>query len=89
MHAKYLAATALAVILAASAAIDASGKPVKPPTAAEATAFVARAEADLAKEGEYLNRAAWVQATYITQDTNWLVAKANAEVTCTDARGRV
>ena len=84
MQAKYLAATALAVILAASVAIDASGKPGKPanpPTASEAVAFVARAEHDLAKEAEYQSRAAWVQATYITQDTNWLVAKARAEGT--------
>ena len=81
MQAKYLAATALAVILAASAAIDVSGKPVKAPTAAEATAFVARAEADLAKEGDYQSRTAWVYATYITQDTGWLLAKANAEGT--------
>jgi peptidyl-dipeptidase A len=65
----------------------AESRPVKPkaevsaPTAAEAQAFVAKAEADLTKEGEYAARAAWVQATFITDDTNWLVAKANAEQT--------
>jgi peptidyl-dipeptidase A len=51
------------------------------PTAAEAVAFVSQVETDLAQESEYLNRAGWVQATYITSDTSWLVAKANAEAT--------
>jgi peptidyl-dipeptidase A len=51
------------------------------PTAAEAEAFVAKAETDLAAESLYLNHAAWVQATYINSDTNWLVARANAENT--------
>jgi len=51
------------------------------PTAAEAEAFVAKAESDLAAESLYVNHAAWVQATYINSDTNWLVARANAENT--------
>lgn len=41
--------------------------------------LIARAEADLAAESEYDNRANWVMNTYITDDTNWLVAKADAE----------
>jgi len=81
MQAKYFSATALALVLIASAGIGAMAKPVKPPTPADAVAFVARAEADLAKESEYGSRAAWVQATYITEDTNWLAAKARAEDT--------
>ena len=44
-------------------------------------AFVAQAEEDLDRASEYLNRAAWVQATYLNYDTNWLMAKANAENT--------
>ncbi len=76
-----MSATAVAAVLAVSIGISASGKPQAPPTAAEAVAFVARAEADLAKEQEYQSRAAWVQATYITDDTGWLAAKANAEGT--------
>jgi peptidyl-dipeptidase A len=51
------------------------------PTAAEAVGFVASTESDLAQETLYANRAAWVNATYITDDTNWLVAKADAEDT--------
>ncbi|HEY0300577.1 MAG TPA: M2 family metallopeptidase, partial [Rhizomicrobium sp.] len=84
MQSKYLAATAVAAVLAASFVLAATAKPAKPaklPTAAEAAAFVARAEADLARESEYASRAAWVQATYITEDTNWLVAKAGAGFT--------
>jgi peptidyl-dipeptidase A len=51
------------------------------PTAAGAAAFVGKAETDLAKESLYVNHAAWMQATDITVDTNWLVARANAENT--------
>ena len=51
------------------------------PTAADAADFLAGAEAALDRENEYLNRAAWVQATDITSDTNWLLAKANAQAT--------
>jgi peptidyl-dipeptidase A len=60
--------------------------PATEPTAAEAKAFVEKAEAELAREGEYLNRVQWVQNTYITDDTNWLVAKANAESTALSVR---
>jgi peptidyl-dipeptidase A len=49
------------------------------PTADEARAFVAKAEADLAADAAYANRAGWVQATYITPDTNWILAKVTAE----------
>jgi peptidyl-dipeptidase A len=51
------------------------------PTAADAVEFVNKAEADLSRTSDYVNRAGWVQATYITDDTNWLIAKANAEAT--------
>lgn len=81
MQSRYLAATAVAAVLAVSLALGTAARPAAAPTAAEARAFVAKAEADLAKESEYQSRAAWVQATYITDDTGWLAAKANAEVT--------
>ncbi len=51
------------------------------PTPAEARDFVAKAETQLAADSEYLNRALWVQETYINSDTNWLAAKANAAIT--------
>ena len=79
----FLAGAAI-IALAASATIG-LGKDAAPsagsPTAAEAEAFVAKAESDLSAESLYLNHAAWVQATYINSDTNWLVARANAENT--------
>ena len=51
------------------------------PSPAEAKAFVAKAEAELARESEYLGHVEWVQNTYITYDTNWLLARANGEST--------
>jgi peptidyl-dipeptidase A len=51
------------------------------PTAADAKAFIDKAEADLAALSQYVNKASWVRATYITEDTQWLEAKAGAEIT--------
>jgi peptidyl-dipeptidase A len=77
MRAALLGATALALVTVGS--FNLGAKPAAPPTPAEAQAFVAKAEADLAKEALYQNRAQWVQNTYINDDTNWLAAKVNAE----------
>ena len=44
------------------------------PTAAEAEAFVARAERELAEFSVINSRAQWVNSTYITQDTDALAA---------------
>ena len=75
---------ALLPIAAAAAALlldgASRGAPAEP-TPAEASDFVAKAETQLAADSEYLNRALWVQETYINGDTNWLVAKANAAIT--------
>src|SRR5688572_33088498 len=49
----------------------------KAPTVAEAKAFVEEAEARLLELFEEAGRAGWVQATYITDDTEILAAKAN------------
>jgi peptidyl-dipeptidase A len=68
-------------VFAAMLLISASSRGSSEPTSAEAIDFVAKAEADLAQESDYFNHAGWVQATYINSDTNWLLAKANAEVT--------
>ena len=48
--------------------------PTAAPTAAEADAFVARAEHELADYSVINNRASWVNATYITEDTDALAA---------------
>jgi peptidyl-dipeptidase A len=51
------------------------------PTPEDAKAFVDRTEAQMATLSQYVNKAAWVRATYITEDTMWLEAKAGAEFT--------
>jgi len=86
MNRRFLSASAMVAVLTACAAtsvtLNATAAATHAaPTPAEAVAFVAKAEADLAKESVYDNHAAWVQATFITDDTDWLVAKANAEST--------
>ena len=63
--------------LAAPPAASASAAP----TAAEADAFVKDASAQLSKYSDYAQRVAWVNATYITDDTDWLSAKVGAEGT--------
>ncbi len=52
--------------------------PAESPTAADAEAFVARAEERLAKLWERAERAAWVQANFITEDTQVIAAEAQA-----------
>src|SRR5688572_31816329 len=44
-----------------------------------AEAFIAKAESDLMAMGEYASRASWVMNNFITEDTQWLQAKASAE----------
>ncbi|QMW24070.1 M2 family metallopeptidase [Sandaracinobacteroides saxicola] len=51
------------------------------PTAAEADAFVAKAEQQLLDFSIYGSRVAWVNQTYITDDTDALIAKVGAEGT--------
>ena len=85
MNRRFLSASAMVALLTAGAvgslALNATAATRAAPTPAEAVSFVAKAEADLAKESVYVNRAAWVQANFITDDTDWLAAKANAEST--------
>ncbi|HXH52834.1 MAG TPA: M2 family metallopeptidase [Sphingomicrobium sp.] len=65
---------------------QAAPPPEAPTSAVEADAFVARAEKELSDLSLYVNRAAWVNATYITEDTDWLAAKAGAEYTAAQVR---
>jgi len=51
------------------------------PTVAQADAFVAEAEKAMAAASLDANRVAWVNATYITDDTDALAAKSGAEMT--------
>lgn len=90
-----ISALALAISLAACTTASADGQSaaavpppapmsagnVAAPTAADADAFVKRAEKELADISVDVNRAAWVNATNITEDTDALAAKAGAELT--------
>jgi len=64
------------------AALMAMSVPAAAPRAqspSPATTFVIDAERRLADAEEFSSRAAWVQATNITPDTDWMVARADAE----------
>ncbi|WGM37786.1 M2 family metallopeptidase [Caulobacter sp. NIBR1757] len=84
-----LAATAALALTTGLTAVAVAQAPAPPPAAApaatptpeEAKAFIDKAEADLAKLSEYVNKSSWVRATYITEDTMFLEAKAGAEAT--------
>jgi peptidyl-dipeptidase A len=65
----------------ASAPAAGTAAPQGAPTAAEADAFVAAAEKEGMAFSEYGARVAWVNATYITDDTDWLASKVGAEGT--------
>lgn len=49
------------------------------PTVAEADAFVLEAEKTLGDFSIYEAKVAWVNSTYLTEDTDWLAARAGAE----------
>jgi len=65
----------------ASVAVLQTGPGTGAPTAADAVAFVARAESRLAELGQYLERMTWVQNNFITSDTEWFLARANEALT--------
>ncbi|HVJ00074.1 MAG TPA: M2 family metallopeptidase [Sphingomonas sp.] len=73
--------TALALALAPAGTAVHAQQTAAQPTAAEADAFLKTAEADLAARSIDLNRISWVNATYITDDTDALAAQANAKFT--------
>lgn len=75
-----LAAAAVCALLGAARGI-AQDAAQGAPTVEDARAFVAAAERELEAVAEYASRIAWVQANFITFDTNWLAARSNAEYT--------
>ncbi len=56
------------------------------PSIEDARAFVEKAEADLETVWEHSSRAAWVQANFITEDTEILAARANERATALTVR---
>ena len=75
MKSLLLAASAAAVLLVGGPAAAQGAQP----TAADAKVFVDQAESQLASMNEYAAKASWVRANFITEDTQWLEAKATAE----------
>src|SRR5882672_3059622 len=52
-----------------------------PATEKDPAAFLKRAEAQLSDYSDYASRVAWVNNNFITDDTDWLNAKAGSEGT--------
>jgi peptidyl-dipeptidase A len=67
--------------LALSACGGDGAKPAAKATAADAATFLAAAEAELADFGEFSARTEWTQQTNISDDTDWLLARASAQGT--------
>ena len=76
-----LAALAMALAVAPAFAQTAPAAPTKALTPQDADAFVASAEAQLAPLSVDVNRISWVNATFITDDTDALAAQAGARQT--------
>ena len=76
MKSHLMAASAVALMAMTPLAAQAQGPR---PSPAQAKAFVDKAEAELEAVSVYTAKAAWVRATYITEDTQWLEAKAVGE----------
>jgi peptidyl-dipeptidase A len=74
-HMRALTPLALAALLALALPALAAAHD-EPPTAEDARAFVEDAEAQLLRAWMDAERAAWVQLTYITQDTEAIAAQA-------------
>jgi peptidyl-dipeptidase A len=74
------AVSVLALVLA-TPALAQSVTPSAAPTAAQADAFVVDAERQLATISVPANQQNWLNATYITEDSDALAAKINAQVT--------
>ena len=52
----------------------------------DATTFLANAEKELSDFSDYAARVAWVNANFITEDTDWLAARAGSEGTLLSVR---
>ena len=52
----------------------------------DAATFLTRAEKELSDFSDYASRVAWVNATFITDDTDWLNARAGSEGTLLTVR---
>jgi len=64
--------------VASAAQVTTSTAP-KAPTVQEAKEFIKKSEAELIKFSEHSSRVYWINANFITDDTNWLAEKIGAE----------
>ncbi len=76
---KQVSLIALAMVLAGCEAN--TDIEMKKATAENAKSFVDAVEADYAEKGEFAARAYWIQANFMTVDTNAVVAKVGADMT--------
>ena len=67
----------LDLCLAATAVVLLASGCSRRPSASEAKAFLDQAEAKLFSLSEEASRAAWIQATYIIDDSEMVAARAN------------
>ena len=79
-------ATALLTTTTSAQEAPAPAAPTAAPTKAEADKFVADAQADLQKRATDWARMSWINATFITDDTDALVARDGAEATTLQVR---
>ncbi|MBP6014774.1 MAG: M2 family metallopeptidase [Alphaproteobacteria bacterium] len=73
-------------LLASCGGSDEKAAPTGKGTAAEADKFVAELNDDIRKMTPYMSAANWLQATYITDDSQMIAAKANEELLNWQAR---
>ena len=79
LQAVLLLGTAMTLASCSEPSTNAATKPTGPATAADADKFVDDINNDIRKMLPYYSAANWVQATYITDDTQMLSARANEE----------
>lgn len=87
-HMMKLALVSLAALMLATPALaaPAAAAPQAAATTADADAFVARAEQELADLTVFNNQVSWINATYITDDTDAVAARVGAQATETSVR---
>jgi peptidyl-dipeptidase A len=67
------------ILLACTAVLALISAGARAQTAADATKFIADTEKQLSDFSDYAQRVAWLNATHITDDTDWLAAKTGEE----------
>jgi len=77
----FVTAACLSILASSPAWAESASSAPSAPSKSEAREFVERVEAEAQAFGQYAAKIAWVQATYITGDTNWLMTRVDAEGT--------